>query len=242
MPRTKNTPACGRTNPRRKGPPPAGRARTGLAAEPVVVGLGQDEPEEGQGEQGVRDELGGQPRGPGHQGPRDGEFGSASACTWPVMTAAISAMGRSSRPQPRARMCPRRPAGRGLAFFISRTRANAMLPSSSSDTRYANSSPQAPLAAGALYPGEPPGPAMGLRPGSGVGLSPLPGEAGEPAQGLGQHLGAACRRRSGRGRGPLGVVVEDGGRDGDHARAVGRFRQNSTPSWKPRRLISAVTK
>src|SRR5580704_13402207 len=148
---------------------------------------------------------------------------TASACTWPVMTAAISATGRSSRPQPRARMCPRRPAGLGLAFLISRTSANAMLPSSSSDTRYAKL-----IAAGSsrsrcfLSWRVRRGRAMGLRPGSVVGLSPLSGEAGQPAQGLGQHLGLLAEGEADVAAGRFGVVVEDGGRDGDHAGAVGQ--------------------
>src|SRR5690349_17330528 len=140
------------------------------------------------------------------------------------MTAAISAMGRSSRPQPRARMCPRRPAGRGFAFLISRTRANAMLPSSSSDTRYAKliaegSSRSKPRS---LSSRARRGRAMGLRPGSGVGLSPLSGQAGQPAQGFGQHLGLLAEGEADVTAGRFGVVVEDGGRDGDHARAVGQ--------------------
>src|ERR1700730_465369 len=149
---------------------------------------------------------------------------TASACTWPVMTAAISATGRSSRPQPRARMCPRRPAGRGLAFFISRARANAMLPSSSSDTRYAKliaagSSRSRPCSLSWRVRCAR---AMGLRPGSVVGLSPLSGEAGQPAQGLGQHLGLLAEGEADVTAGRFGVVVEDGGRDGDDARAVGQ--------------------
>src|SRR5690348_11346094 len=140
------------------------------------------------------------------------------------MTAAIAAAGSSARPQPRARMCPRRPAGRGLALPISRTRANAMLPSSSSDTRYAKL-----IAAGSsrsrlcsLSWRARQGRAMGLRPGSVVGLSPLPGQPGEPAQGLGQHLGALAEGEADVTAGRFGVVVEDGGRDRDHARAVGQ--------------------
>jgi hypothetical protein len=46
-----------------------------LIVEAVVVGLGQDEPEGGLGEHGVRNDLGGEPRGPGHQGARDDQFG-----------------------------------------------------------------------------------------------------------------------------------------------------------------------
>src|SRR5207344_3327909 len=139
------------------------------------------------------------------------------------MTAAIAAAGSSARPQPRARMCPRRPAGRGLVLLISRTRANAMLPSSSSDTRYAKL-----IAAGSsrsrlcsLYWRARRGRAMGLRPGSVVGLSPLSGgQPGQPAQRLGQHLGALAEGEADMAAGRFGVVVEDGGRDGDHAGAV----------------------
>src|SRR5690349_11699005 len=139
------------------------------------------------------------------------------------MTAAIAAAGSSSRPQPRARMCPRRPTGRGVAFRISRTRANAMLPSSSSDTRYAKLiAPGSFRRPCSLSWRADRSPAMGLRPHPGVGLSPLPGEPGEPAQGLGQHLGLLAEGEADVAPGRFGMVVEDRGGDRDHTRAVGQ--------------------
>ena len=50
---------------------------------------------------------------------------------------------------------------------------------------------------------------MGLRPGSVVGLSPLSGEAGQPAQRLSQHLGLLAEGEADVAAGRFGVVVED---------------------------------
>ena len=45
---------------------------------------------------------------------------------------------------------------------------------------------------------------------------------GQPVQGLGQHLGALAEGEADVAAGRFGVVVEDGGGDGDHAGAVGQ--------------------